>query len=111
MDQKTTTLLVLGVTVAIVASLAIAPIVGEMAYADTSNGGLGSNGALGHTSIIATCNAHGCTASATALTSGGGGGGEGGGPGGGLGGAGSPGGRGVTTSAFTGGGGSCQTCG
>src|ERR1051325_3911264 len=68
MNQKTT-LVVLGVTVAIVASLALTPIVEEMAYAkraaatrsdDENNGrngsgGAGGNGARGSTSTHTTC--------------------------------------------------------
>jgi uncharacterized membrane protein len=44
MNQKTT-LLVLGLTLAIVATLAVAPIVNELAYAGAGSGGTGGKGA------------------------------------------------------------------
>jgi|SRR5690348_2827883 hypothetical protein len=48
MNQKTT-LLVLGLTLAIVAALAVAPIVNELAYAGAGTGGTGGKGANGVT--------------------------------------------------------------
>jgi hypothetical protein len=66
MSQNNTTLLVLGVTLAIIAMLAVAPVLNndEMAYAGRGNNG--ADGTTGHASTHITCTATGCTVSANA---------------------------------------------
>jgi len=95
MNQKNSTLLMTDLTVALIAALAVAPILSEMAYATTSGKNIrnntatnGANGTNGHVVTSIRCDANGCTASAAAIGGTGGGGGNGGGPGGGHGGAG-----------------------
>jgi hypothetical protein len=85
MNQNNSTLLVLGLMLALAAVVAVAPIISEMAYARAAAGDPGQKGRA-ITSV--RCLPTGCTASASATGSAGGGGGSGGGPGGGPGSAG-----------------------
>ena len=69
MKQNNTPIVLIGLTLALVAVLAIAPIVSEMAYASNrrgGGGGAGGTGGSGSTSSIASCNApQTCSAEAT----------------------------------------------
>ena len=68
MKQNNTAIVLIGLTLALVAVLAIAPIVSEMAYASNrrGGGGAGGTGGSGSTSSIASCNApQTCSAEAT----------------------------------------------
>ena len=70
MKQNNTPIVLIGLTLALVAVLAIAPIVSEMAYASNRRGGGGGAGGgpggSGSTSSIASCNApQTCSAEAT----------------------------------------------